>query len=290
MSELPLFRQRWPNDVLPTVSVLVPAYNQERFIERCLVSILQQVTDFSVEIIVRDDASVDKTAAVIQSYAKRYPQLIKPVFHKENRYSSHKKPGPSIRSLAKGNFIARCDGDDFWTDKFKLAKQVDFLVKNPSFVLSFHNAVHVDEDGKGIPKKFNLPLELQRDYSKEDLRELKWGWMLLGTVVHRNVPIVYPPEYALVPNRDNFLPMLLAPYGGAKFQSEVGPLAYCQHSDGIWSQKTPKERAAMHLQSYLQIASYFIRIGESKTASAIINRRLTHYLSKYLAMESSGEN
>jgi hypothetical protein len=276
----PIFKQRWPAGTVPTVSVLVVAYNQERFIAQCIESVLQQVTDFPAEVIVHDDASTDGTAAIIRAYAQRFPQLVQPVLQMENQYSQKKRIFPTLQTLAAGEFIARCDGDDFWTDSHKLTRQIGFLRQNPGYVLSFHDAVHIDEEGRVLQKE-NLPKSAQRDYTQAELRELKWGWMLLGTVVQRNVQIDFPPEYALVPNGDNFLPMLLAAHGGAKFQPEVGPLAYRQHPGGIWSQQTAAEKARMHLQSYLQIAAYFVRVGEVQTAKAIIAGRLAHVLNNY---------
>ena len=275
-----IFKQRWPVGAVPMVSILVVTYNHERFIAQCIESILKQVTDFPVEVIVHDDASTDRTAAIIRACAKRYPHLVQAVLQIENQYSQKKKIVPGLRARARGEFIAGCDGDDFWTDPHKLTKQIGFLRQNPSYVLSFHDSVHIDEVGR-VLKKENLPKSAQRDYTQAELRVLKWGWMLLGTVVQRNVVLEYPPEYSLVPNGDNFLPMLLAAHGGAKFQPEVGPLAYRQHPGGIWSQKAPAEKERMHLQSYLQIAAYFVRIGEAQTAKTIISGRLAHVLQIY---------
>ncbi|GEA03262.1 hypothetical protein KUL17_21590 [Alteromonas sp. KUL17] len=64
------------------LSVLVPAYNLEKYIKECLVSLCEQVTDFDFEVVVCDDASPDNTAGVIRSLALKYP-VIRPIFKKQ---------------------------------------------------------------------------------------------------------------------------------------------------------------------------------------------------------------
>lgn len=282
----PISRQLWPVVAVPTVSVLVRTYNQERFLASCLQSILDQVVSFPVEIIVHDDASTDGTAAIVREYAGQYPNVIRPVLQTENQYSLQKKCLPVLHGLAKGAFIAMCDGDDAWLDQDKLRKQVDFLKANPAYVLSFHDAVHIDREGRVI-KSANLIERARQDYAQDELRVMKWGWMLLGTIVHRHVRLAFPPEFDLAPNGDHFLPILLAAHGGAKFQADVGPLAYRQHDGGLWSARTPAERARMHVQTNLQIAAYFVRTGDAKAARTIIGGRLTEFVRDYFR-ETSG--
>ena len=277
----PLRQQQWAEKTKPTVSVLVAAHNHDKFIAECLESVLNQVTDFRVEVIAHDDASTDATATIIQDYAQQYPHIIKPIFESKNQLSRNKKSRPGMLQKARGEFIASCDGDDHWTDPDKLTKQVGFLSNNPEYILSFHEAVHIDDEGRMI-QSANLPVEARRDYSKSDLRELRWGWMLFGTIVHRNVKIDFPPEYNLIENGDNLYPMLLAAHGGAKFQPEVEPLAYRQHAGGMWSSKSQAGKVRMLMQSYLQIAAYFVRIGEEQTAQNIISRKLSPLVKMYL--------
>jgi len=269
----PVFEQQWPADARPRVSVLVTTYNQERWIGACLSGILRQVTDFPLELIVVDDASTDRTASIVRQYADKYPHIVEPMLLTENLHSRGLTVRPELHRRARGEFIACCDGDDYWSDQHKLHKQVGFLAANPRYVLSFHDAVHVDLEGKSLGRT-ELPARARRDYTQDELRVLRWGWMLLGTMVHRNLPFEFPPEYRLIPNADNFIAMLLGGFGGAKFQGEVGPLAYRQHGEGIWSGRTPQERERMQLQSFLQIAAYFVRIGELDAARGIVSTRL----------------
>lgn len=65
------------NDVL--VSVYCLAYNHEKYIRDCLDGFVKQKTNFNFEVIVHDDASTDRTAEIIMEYAKKYPDIIKPI-------------------------------------------------------------------------------------------------------------------------------------------------------------------------------------------------------------------
>ncbi|MEH6549066.1 MAG: glycosyltransferase [Pseudomonadales bacterium] len=285
-SLLAVSAQQWQQGSVPLVSVLVLAYNHEKYIVKCLNSILQQVTDFPIEIIINDDASTDQTSEIIRAYTQQFPNIFRPIFQTENQFSKFKKIRPALHNMAKGQFIAGCDGDDFWVDSKKLAKQVKFLQENPSYVLSFHDAIHVDEAGAtGVA--YNLPETAKRDYTQNELRILKWGWMLLGTMVYRKVPIEFPPEYELIPNGDNFVPMLLGAFGGARFQQDVGPLAYRQHQNSIWSAQPIEERLRMQLQSYLQITGYFVRIGDMESAKKMLLGRLRVFVERLLKLNKN---
>ncbi|MDD2476108.1 MAG: glycosyltransferase [Dysgonamonadaceae bacterium] len=131
----------------PLLSVCCLAYNQEKHISQTLESLLMQRTSFPYEIIVHDDASTDGTKEIIEEYASNFPNLIKPIFQKENKYSLY---GMSFQyeyvyPKAKGEYIAMCAGDDFWIDPLKLQKQVDFLENHPEYGLVHTKSAKYDE-------------------------------------------------------------------------------------------------------------------------------------------------
>ena len=93
------------------VSVLCITYNQKDYISDALDSFINQKTNFKYEILVNDDCSTDGTKDIVIEYAKRYPDIIKPIFHEENQYSKGVSP---IRDVlipkAVGKYIAICEG------------------------------------------------------------------------------------------------------------------------------------------------------------------------------------
>lgn len=115
------------------VSILCTAYNHEKYIRQCLDGFVMQKTNFKFEVIVHDDASTDNTANIIREYEEKYPEIIKSICQKENQYSKRVSITKNFTlPKASGKYIAICEGDDFWTDKYKLQKQVDTLENNPN--------------------------------------------------------------------------------------------------------------------------------------------------------------
>ncbi len=124
----------------PLVSICCITFNQKAYIKDCIDGFLMQKTNFNFEILIHDDASTDGTQEIISEYELKYPNLIKAILQLENQYSKGIKPLVKyIFPIAQGKYIALCEGDDYWTDPFKLQKQVDFLETNPHVGL-----VHTD--------------------------------------------------------------------------------------------------------------------------------------------------
>ncbi len=130
------------------VSVLCLAYNHEKYIAKCLQGFVMQKTNFNFEVIINDDASTDNTAAIIKEYENKYPEIIKPIYQVENQHSKKVKITQDIvMPLAKGKYVAFCEGDDYWIDEFKLQKQVDALEKNKECGMAVAITRCINEDG-----------------------------------------------------------------------------------------------------------------------------------------------
>lgn len=127
------------------VSVICFAYNHEPFIRKCLDGFVMQKTNFKFEVLINDDASTDGTAEIIKEYEKKYPDIIKPIYQKENQFSKGISIGATfLYPKVAGKYIAFCEGDDYWTDPEKLQIQVDFLESHPDFTGCFHKSVRRD--------------------------------------------------------------------------------------------------------------------------------------------------
>jgi glycosyltransferase involved in cell wall biosynthesis len=117
------------------VSVLMPTYNHELFIEQAIESFLQQKCNFDCELLIGDDKSKDNTLQIAQSYSNKYPEKIKLIEQPENigLVRNYK----SLIDIAKGEYLAVLESDDYWTDEYKLQTQVDYLDNNPDCGISF---------------------------------------------------------------------------------------------------------------------------------------------------------
>ena len=139
----------------PLVSIQCIVYNHEPYLRQCLDGFVMQKTNFAFEAIVHDDASTDDSAEIIREYAEKYPDIIKPIYEEENQYSK-KQPGLIGRIMTSAmspssKYIALCEGDDYWTDPYKLQKQVDALEAHPECSICFGQVMMVSKEGDKTP-------------------------------------------------------------------------------------------------------------------------------------------
>ena len=115
------------------VSVVITTYNQEAYIEKALLSVIEQEYDGDIEILVGDDCSTDNTRNIIMKLTDLYPNIIKPMYNERNAGLSQNLYNQIVRCT--GGVIAYLDGDDWWIDKNKLKKQVSILKNNSDYGL-----------------------------------------------------------------------------------------------------------------------------------------------------------
>lgn len=159
----------------PQVSVCVVAYNHERYVAQCLESILAQETTFEFEVIARDDASTDDTASVLREYARQYPEKVRLVLEPRNTYGDPAyKPlfGRVFAPIARGRYLATCEGDDYWTSSTKLQRQFEYMETHASCVLCCHATRIVREDGGSSSKLLTFGSE-DRDVTCDEIMR---GW------------------------------------------------------------------------------------------------------------------
>ena len=120
----------------PLVSIVTLAFNHGRYLRQCLDGFVMQITDFPFEVIIHDDASTDDTAQIIREYEEKYPHIFRPIYQTENQYSKGVAIGATyLYPAVRGKYICECEGDDWWTDPYKLQKQADFLEAHPEYSL-----------------------------------------------------------------------------------------------------------------------------------------------------------
>ena len=149
------------------VSIVCTAFNHERYIRQTLEGFLMQKTDFPFEVLISDDASTDNTAEIIREYELKYPEIIKPVYMKENQHNKGVACADILFKMVKTEYVAWCEGDDFWIDENKLQMQVDFMDAHPDYSLCAHAAYNCYEDGAFMKEMFR-PFQSSKTVTTEE--------------------------------------------------------------------------------------------------------------------------
>jgi len=150
----------------PLVSIICFAYNHEKFINDALASFIMQQVNFKYEIVVHDDASTDNTARLIKNYENKFPELFRPIYQIKNQASQERGRVTRLAfKAAKGKYIALCEGDDYWTDPYKLQKQVDFLEKKPDYHLCCTD--YDERDEKNVINKSKLSIQFGLNHDQD---------------------------------------------------------------------------------------------------------------------------
>ena len=176
------------------VSVCIASFNQEEFISDCLTSVLTQKTNFEFEIIIGDDASTDNTQHIIRITCKNKKNC-KIVLREKNLGCPFN--GLDIWAKANSKYIAIVDGDDYWTDPYKLQKQVDYLEANPDVSCC---ATRFNEIDNGTIKKTLFPSH--KNIIKHDLESVlnsNWSPIQTLTMVFRSD--ILKPKLHLLANK-----------------------------------------------------------------------------------------
>ncbi len=131
-------------DIVVTVKML--AYNHEKYIARAIESIVSQKTHYKFELLIGEDCSQDRTREIVRHYASLYPDIIRPLYYRENVGCS--RNGYYLFQRARGKYLMWCEGDDYWCDDLRIQKDVEFLEKHLEYVGIAHKNCIVDEEGK----------------------------------------------------------------------------------------------------------------------------------------------
>ena len=216
----------------PLVTIRCITFNHARYIREALEGFLRQRTNFPVEILIGDDASTDGTREILRQYQAQHPELIRAVYQTENQYSKGLRPWRTLLyKMARGKYLAYCEGDDFWTDPLKLQKQVDFLEAHPGYALCFHDAnILREQEQRMDPLR---PAVLKPSYTLTDL--LHGNFIPMLTVMFRRGLFGdFPAWYYEMPIGDWPLHILNAMHGEIGYLPEVMAV-YRLHPGGLWS-------------------------------------------------------
>lgn len=262
----------------PLLTVVCLTYNHESYIKNCLDGFLNQITNFNFEIIVHDDASTDKTANIVKLYEVKYPNLFKNIYQTQNQYNNENINIwlDILFPISQGKYIALCDGDDYWTDKHKLQKQVDFLENNNDFNICYHDVSilnnnlfshnFINKTNKNITSIYDLAV---------------WGnFMHTSSVVFRKCSVIINSE-----DKNKVCDFILYVFilNDKKIKKFDEIMSVYRYGVGIWSISSTTKKNKFILDNIY----YILNNCEDDTIKEIMQLRLNSYafysLPKYLS-------
>jgi glycosyltransferase involved in cell wall biosynthesis len=256
------------------VGVVLLAYNQDKFIEQSINSVLNQKFKGNFKLYIFDDHSTDSSFDICLRFQSMFPDKMV-LFRSKVNIGLAKNFEKAIIET-KSKYIAYLEGDDYWTDNYKLQKQFNFLEENPNFVLAFHDFVIVDENNTIISDKNIYNKFIQKNRSK---RDLVTGCLIhQNTMMFRNVVRKFPLGFFLAKNHDTFFLAYLSTWGEAGYVA-CRPLHYRIHTNSLWSSLSGKRKHLNGLITYFVILFYIpyrfygsvIRVMGSKLRSILIS-------------------
>jgi glycosyltransferase involved in cell wall biosynthesis len=197
---------------IPLVSVCIFTYNYEKYLHQAVDSIVKQQCDFSFEILICDDCSTDDTVKIALQYQMKYPDLIRVLEHNENQGGTKNW----IRAIqaCRGKYISLIDGDDYFSDAFKIKKQAAVMEQDENLVLCFHSVDEIYDDAPELNKTVTFEKE---KYELSDF--IRNGWFVrTSSTFFKNgiIPTEMPDWVHDFPYRfDTILHVLLCQHGYA---------------------------------------------------------------------------
>ncbi len=200
----------------PILSVCIRSYNQEKYIAQAIDSVLMQRTSFDLEIIVYDDASSDNTVSIVKGFQAKDSRIR---FYQ----NEHNEGGPNtlrkVIEKSQSKYLAFLDGDDYYTDVYKLEKQVSFLESHQEYVACFHNVVNRYEDDETKPSLF-LPLDFPSIHDCVSVISEDW-FLPIHSVVLRRELVFFPEWYDKVMNDDYVVNLSVVMHGPYYYMPDV---------------------------------------------------------------------
>ena len=244
----------------PLLSVCLITYNHVKYIGEAIDGVLMQKFSFSWELIIADDCSTDGTREIILNYKEKHPEFIKLILQEKNVGSAQN--WMDLITSPKSKYISYFEGDDYWTDPYKLQKQVDFLEANNDYGLVHHEADYLFEKNKTLIKNHHKTNQIVASNGSVFEELLKNNNIYTPSVVFRTSLFHHFTNIDKM-DRNNFLMgdyvMWLAFAPHCKFHYIPQSMAVYRVIDGSASKSVTYEKAMLFLNSYFDIKLYFLK-------------------------------
>lgn len=222
------------------VSIICNTYNQKDYIADALKGFVEQETTFKFEILVHDDASTDGTTEIIKEFALKYPEIIKPIYQEENKYS---KDIPITETFqyprVRGKYIAFCEGDDYWIDSNKLQKQYEAMEAHPEIDMCAHGAIFIDGFSGEIMKTYTLS-EHEYIYSSKQVIKGGGGFLPTASLFYRSSLLLQKYSFTTIMSLDYVWQIHGSLRGGMLYLPDAMSV-YRVNATNSWTVRTQKD-------------------------------------------------
>jgi glycosyltransferase involved in cell wall biosynthesis len=172
------------------VSVCIITYNHASYLRDCLDGAVNQKFDGNFEIVISDDCSTDNTLDICYEYQELYPDLIRVLRHDENMGMT--RNWYEAIQACKGEFIAICEGDDYWVDTNKINSQYNYMLNNFKCNITFHDVL-IKGSLKPISFYFKYPTRSKLNFKHVLLNHQipTCSMMIRKAALVNNIPSVF---------------------------------------------------------------------------------------------------
>lgn len=260
----------------PLVSVVMLAYNHDKYIGQAIEGVLAQKSTFPFELIIANDCSTDDTLKICREYQQKNPNIIR-ILPRDKNLGMSKNFSDALQN-SKGKYIAPCEGDDYWINPNKLERQVRFLENNPAYSGACSNVKRFIETQNIYETDIRYhDFKEEEDFSPEIL--LLQGLIYTPTFIFRNK--LFDPK--IIENFlvcDIYTELLVSSKGIIKFHNEIDAV-YRIHQNGAMHSLIPKNPHRF-FKEQIEFLDYFNNATNEKYKIQINQRK--SYLKILLAL------
>jgi glycosyltransferase involved in cell wall biosynthesis len=227
------------DEAKPLVSVKILTFNHESVISRCIEGALMQRTTFPFEIIIGEDCSTDGTLHIIKDYQHKYPDKIRVITSEKNvgMMANAKRTNLACR----GEYIALCDGDDYWIDPLKLQKQWEMIERNGAVMATHSSIALYYEDEKLLRATIDQPIQESGILRVEDMilknSEFHTSSLFIQTKIILNKPDWY---YRSLTSGDIPIKLFAVSIGKVYYINQIMSV-YQSGTTGSWVKENSKK-------------------------------------------------
>jgi glycosyltransferase involved in cell wall biosynthesis len=255
----------------PKVSVAMITYQHKKFVTQAVESVLMQRTNFPYELVIGEDCSTDGTQDIVLELQRKHPDRIKALLPTKNLGMM----ANSFQTLlaCDGDYVARLEGDDYWTDPCKLQRQVDLLESKPQLSACFTRTQVIGEEEMEVRSFIPGENAGKEVYTIEDM--LAKNCIATASIMYRNAFREIDLDSLLESGLDDWpVHILFSHRGPIGYISEV-MAAYRLHGGGIWTAVDE----VVKLEAIIQMYKVVLRLLPPQFAPQIIRKIVkTHQL------------